>query len=500
MTFNKILTLIFILNRLIKFRKINFYFIIDFYSLLFILIVIIISLIVFSFINIYIYKDLNLLIFLCITLIFIFSILLLINSGNLWRIILGWEGLGFSSYYLIFFYNNFDAWIRSLKTFFNNKVGDFFLILRIVIIITNNEITKIIIYIFIFALITKTAQFPFIAWLPIAIAAPTPISSLVHSSTLVTAGIFVLLRYNFFLKNLINQNFFLSLCLITILFRRLKAINENDIKKIIALSTLSQISLIMFLVILNIKFISFIYLCNHALFKSLIFINIGIIMLKNFSNQLEININTFNRIKLYFISFKLSCLNLINIPFFSSFFLKEKIIYMFYNSQISYLKFVIFIFNSFLTINYSLKFLFFFDKKLRNINYNIKFYYIINIIIFITFFSIIFSKLMFQTIVLKRKSTIILYIYMISIIINFKIYKVKMKLINNLIFLNILFFSQTIFIFIKINKLKEIELWIEYILIYNFKKFENKNILKLTYTINIKIIFFFFFLWILLLY
>jgi NADH-ubiquinone oxidoreductase chain 5 len=294
--------------------------------------------------------------------------------------------------------------------------------------------------------------------LPIAIAAPTPISSLVHSSTLVTAGIFVLLRYNFFLKNLINQNFFLNLCLITILFRRLKAINENDMKKIIALSTLSQISLIMFLVMLNIKFISFIYLCNHALFKSLIFINIGIIMLKNFSNQLEININTFNRIKLYFISFKLSCLNLINIPFFSSFFLKEKIIYMFYNSQISYLKFVIFIFNSFLTINYSLKFLFFFDKKLRNINYNIKFYYIINIIIFVTFFSIIFSKLMFQTIVLKRKSTIILYIYIISIIINFKIYKVKMKLINNLIFLNILFFSQIIFIFIKINKLKEIEL------------------------------------------
>lgn len=125
--------------------------------------------------------------------------------------------------------------------------------------------------------ITKSAQVPFCSWLPIAMAAPTPVSALVHSSTLVTAGVYLLIRFNFYycgFEILIGSLMFLS-C-ITIIIAGVAAIYETDIKKLVALSTLRQLGFIIFSISIIIPELAFYHLCVHALFKALIFMAVGV--------------------------------------------------------------------------------------------------------------------------------------------------------------------------------------------------------------------------------
>jgi len=133
---------------------------------------------------------------------------------------------------------------------------------------------------------SKRAQFPFRAWLPIAIAAPTPISALVHSSTLVTAGVYLIIRFNWIIKN--NRGvliLLLLLSLFTIFMSGLIALREIDIKKIIALSTLSQLGLIIFVVFVGNELISFFHLITHALFKAILFLCSGVLIHEFGGNQ-----------------------------------------------------------------------------------------------------------------------------------------------------------------------------------------------------------------------
>lgn len=125
------------------------------------------------------------------------------------------------------------------------------------------------------AAFTKSAQIPFSAWLPAAIAAPTPVSSLVHSSTLVTAGIYLLIRHGqFFLGAGVNL-FALLTGRLTIILARISALNERDIKKIVALSTLRQLGVIVMALGLNCPLLSFFHLILHAFFKAILFIATG---------------------------------------------------------------------------------------------------------------------------------------------------------------------------------------------------------------------------------
>jgi NADH-ubiquinone oxidoreductase chain 5 len=101
-------------------------------------------------------------------------------------------------------------------------------------------------FLIIFSSITKRAQFPFSAWLPAAIAAPTPVSSLVHSSTLVTAGVYLLIRFYYTLSFILSSSIFCFISLITIFFSGILALYDNDMKKVIAISTLSQLGFMMF--------------------------------------------------------------------------------------------------------------------------------------------------------------------------------------------------------------------------------------------------------------
>jgi NADH-ubiquinone oxidoreductase chain 5 len=126
------------------------------------------------------------------------------------------------------------------------------------------------------AAITKSAQIPFSRWLPAAMAAPTPVSALVHSSTLVTAGVFLLIRFYPFLHSLKFFNITLLLIAVTtMLIAGLRATTECDIKKIIALSTLSQLGIIITRLGLNLPHLAYFHILTHALFKALLFICAG---------------------------------------------------------------------------------------------------------------------------------------------------------------------------------------------------------------------------------
>lgn len=271
--------------------------------------------------------------FMYILLGFILSIILLIISSDGLRLILGWDGLGITSYLLIMFYRNYMSSSRSIVTVLRNRVGDVLILWSLGLIFYSKSWDYIylryfslsIILFFIVCSFTKRAQLPFSAWLPAAIAAPTPVSSLVHSSTLVTAGIYLIIR--------LSPSFEGRGCLLLILagaitsfFSGLAAFGENDLKRVIALSTLSQLGVIIFSLGLGLTLFCYFHLFAHALFKALLFICSGVII-HSLGVQDMRRMGGVSRI-LPFTShiILVSSLRLIGFPFLSGFFSKDLII------------------------------------------------------------------------------------------------------------------------------------------------------------------------------
>lgn len=262
------------------------------------------------------------------------------------------------------YYSNLNRSISSLITFFFNRLGDGFIILFCSIIIFNFTkiqlilINKIIFFILFICLITKRSQIPFGVWLPIAISAPTPISSLVHSSTLVTAGIFVLIKLNF-LYFIEIQYLIIIFRIITFIFGGIFSISIIDLKKAVAFSTLSQLGFILFRIRIGNFIISFYHLIFHAFFKSSLFVNLGYFIIINFSIQdSRIKVNFYNNLFIKF-TFIISCINLIGFISTSGFISKEIIlIYFFNNSYKLIINFLIY-FGCLITGCYSIKFIIF---------------------------------------------------------------------------------------------------------------------------------------------
>jgi len=203
---------------------------------------------------------------------------------------------------------------------------------------------------------TKRAQIPFSSWLPAAIAAPTPVSALVHSSTLVTAGVYLLIRFNVLLISRDLSKFLLLLGGLTIFIAGLSANYEFDLKKIIALSTLSQLGLIIRILSLGFYKLAFFHLLTHALFKALLFICAGGII-HNIKNSQDIrDIGCL----LNFIPLSVSCLNVANlalcgIPFLAGFYSKDLILELVIISNINFISFFLFFFSTGLTVCYSFR-------------------------------------------------------------------------------------------------------------------------------------------------
>jgi len=219
-----------------------------------------------------------------------------------------------------------------------------------------NEL-KFVVIIIVIASITKRAQIPFSAWLPAAIAAPTPVSSLVHSSTLVTAGVYLIIRFN----QLIGVRIILFLVSsLTLLISGFGANFEFDLKKIIALSTLSQLGVIIISISLGFIDLAFFHLITHALFKSLLFLCAGG-FIHEYKEIQDIRLlrNVINIYPICSIFFFGCSISLCGFPFLSGFYSKDLILEIFFLSNINIFIFILISVGTFFTLTYSLRLIYY---------------------------------------------------------------------------------------------------------------------------------------------
>ena len=311
--------------------KIRFLILFDLIRIIFISAVSLISLRVLMFRKSYISNESRNSLFHKLLYIFITRMFLLILRPSILSCLLGWDGLGLSSYLLVIFYSNTKAYNSGIITAITNRFGDvlIMLVIRVQVINLNWGIyssvfqpyTKLWGLLFVLATFTKRAQLPFSAWLPAAIAAPTPVSSLVHSSTLVTAGVYLLIRYDVWFFNFNNMYYLFMVGRLTTLLASFAAFVETDLKKMVALSTLRQLGLIVSFLGVGLTKIRFVHLVAHAFFKALIFIRTGKIIHNSNSGQdlrfIGGFFNTFRNTKRFLL---LANFRLIGLPFMSAFF------------------------------------------------------------------------------------------------------------------------------------------------------------------------------------
>jgi NADH-ubiquinone oxidoreductase chain 5 len=258
--------------------------------------------------------------------------LLLINFTNLWIFIWGWDFLGVVSYILVISYQNQNSRNAGMITVLSNRVGDSFMIIRVSLltltgnwnsIINNNQNFNILLTAIILTRITKSAQIPFCAWLPAAMAAPTPVSALVHSSTLVTAGVYLVIRFNQNNPSLTT----LLIGIITTILAGINACNGFDFKKLIALSTLSQLGLMFIALGLGNYKLALYHLVTHGLVKALLFLSAGLVIHQTKRNQdLRLITGLMQSLPLTATCIILTRLTLSGLPFMTCFFSKEVII------------------------------------------------------------------------------------------------------------------------------------------------------------------------------
>jgi NADH-quinone oxidoreductase subunit L len=297
--------------------------------------------------------------FFCYISAFTFAMLMLVMSNNFLQLFFGWEGVGLVSYLLIGFWHHKETAIfANLKAFLVNRVGDFGFLLGIagilfyfntldfisvfnkiedfmyanhkVFIISDIEVEAInfiCIGLFIGAM-GKSAQVPLHVWLPDSMEGPTPISALIHAATMVTAGVFMVSRMSPLFENSdVALNFILIIGSTTCFFMGLLGIVSNDIKKIIAYSTLSQLGYMVCALGASAYAFSMFHLMTHAFFKALLLLGAGSVIIAMHHEQ---DINKMGNLKKYmpitYITMLLGSLALIGFPFFSGFFSKDLVI------------------------------------------------------------------------------------------------------------------------------------------------------------------------------
>lgn len=381
------------------------YFLLDWIRLRFMFVVILISAIVIIYRHEYIGREREKIYFCYIVLLFVFSMLLLIVSPNLIIIILGWDGLGLVSYCLVIFYQSSNSYNSGIITVLINRVGDATLIISVIFllnygrfdIIRVKEILKICGIIIIVSGMTKRAQIPFSAWLPAAIAAPTPVSSLVHSSTLVTAGIYLLIRFRILFEIKFYSRIIIIFSRITIFIAGVGANLELDFKKIIAFSTLRQLGIIILILSLGKMELAFFHLLMHALFKSILFLCAGLVI-HTLSGIQDIRYlgGFFNFRPLIRGCMGLASLSLFGFPFVGGFYSKDLILEFIYININNIFIIIIVIIRTSLTIIYCIRIIYYIVWKgifiqsffLKGSNY-----FILFPIYFLRFIVIVFGNL-----------------------------------------------------------------------------------------------------------
>nr|YP_010545639.1 NADH dehydrogenase subunit 5 [Haematopota turkestanica]UYG48422.1 NADH dehydrogenase subunit 5 [Haematopota turkestanica] len=345
-------------------------FLFDWMSLMFMSFVLLISSLVIFYSKEYMSSDMNINRFIMLVLMFVLSMMLLIISPNLISILLGWDGLGLVSYLLVIYFQNVKSYNAGMLTALSNRIGDVAFLLSIAWMLNygswnyifylelmkNDKSMQIIAGLIMLAAMTKSAQIPFSSWLPAAMAAPTPVSALVHSSTLVTAGIYLLIRFNVLLLDSWTGQLLLLISGLTMFMAGIGANFEFDLKKIIALSTLSQLGLMMSILSMGYPKLAFFHLLTHALFKALLFMCAGAII-HNMNNSQDIrNMGGFT----YHMPMTSSCFNVANLalcgmPFLAGFYSKDLILEIVSLSYLNMFSFFLYFFSTGLTVCYSLR-------------------------------------------------------------------------------------------------------------------------------------------------
>nr|QNV11688.1 NADH dehydrogenase subunit 5 [Phyllodromia melanocephala] len=349
-------------------------FLFDWMSLLFMSFVLLISSLVIFYSMEYMSEDMNINRFIMLVLLFVLSMMLLIISPNLISILLGWDGLGLISYCLVIYFQNEKSYNAGMLTALSNRIGDVALLLAIAWML-NYGSWNFIFYIellkedyqmmmigslVMLAAMTKSAQIPFSSWLPAAMAAPTPVSALVHSSTLVTAGIYLLIRFNILLTDTWMGQILLLISGLTMFMAGLGANYEFDLKKIIALSTLSQLGLMMSILSLGFYKLAFFHLLTHALFKALLFMCAGSII-HNMNNNQDIRLMGGLSMSMPLTSSSMNVANLAlcGMPFLAGFYSKDLILEIVSLSYINQLSFFLYFFSTGLTVCYSFRLIYY---------------------------------------------------------------------------------------------------------------------------------------------
>nr|QHD20114.1 NADH dehydrogenase subunit 5 [Ochlerotatus taeniorhynchus] len=345
-------------------------FLFDWMSLMFMSFVLLISSLVIFYSDQYMGEDFNVNRFILLVLMFVFSMMMLIISPNLISILLGWDGLGLVSYCLVIYFQNVKSYNAGMLTALSNRIGDVALLLAIAWMLNygswnyifyldmmkSNFEMMVIGGLVMLAAMTKSAQIPFSSWLPAAMAAPTPVSALVHSSTLVTAGVYLLIRFNILLENTFLGQFLLLVSGLTMFMAGLGANFEFDLKKIIALSTLSQLGLMMSILSIGYYKLAFFHLLTHALFKALLFMCAGVII-HNTKNAQDIRFmgGLSMSMPLTCSCFNIANLALCGMPFLAGFYSKDLILETVMLSYMNFFSFFLFFFSTGLTVCYSFR-------------------------------------------------------------------------------------------------------------------------------------------------
>lgn len=354
----------------------NFY--LDWISLIFFGFVSLISRAVFLYRDRYISGIKRLRLFMVLVLLFVARMFFLVFRLNLISVILGWDGLGVVSYILVVFYKNEKSSRAGMITALSNRVGDAALLLRIACFLEIGSWNymclrwkgdRFIWFIVCLAAITKRAQIPFSAWLPAAMAAPTPVRALVHSSTLVTAGVYLLVRFRGLLLGSKALGLLVYIGVLTTIIARLRAVFEVDFKKVVALSTLRQLGIMVITLSIGFVELAFIHLLIHAVFKALLFICRGKVIHRVGDNQdiRKIGGLIYN-LPVTSIIINLSRLALCGVPFISGFYSKDLIIERMEITDNFFASYIIYILVVGLSSRYSLRLVYM--RLIHQINQN----------------------------------------------------------------------------------------------------------------------------------